>query len=124
MSTRIPAAERPMAGLLIAVLGSQLFLALSFLRAWGDANSMIFRTSLVIDATLNQPIWDTALAWHIAAFVGALLLVHFVLGAAIWGLAKLSRRAWPNSRNSPRVWSGFWLVLAAGWILVANATWF
>ncbi len=122
MTTR--AAERSTAGLLIAVLGSELFLALSFLRAWGDANSMIFRSSLVIDATLNEPIWDTALAWNLAAFVGALLLVHFVLGVAIWCLAKLSQRAWPNSGNSLRGWSGFWLVLAGGWILVANATWF
>jgi arylsulfatase A-like enzyme len=123
MTTRVPAAERPMAGLLIAVLGSELFLALSFLRLWGDANSLIFRSN-VIDATLSGPIWGTALAWHIAAFVAALLLVHFVLGVAIWCLAKLSRRAWPNSGNSQRVWSGFWLVLAAAWILAANATWF
>jgi arylsulfatase A-like enzyme len=123
MSTRLPAAERPTAGLLIAVFGSELFLALSFLRVWGDANSLIFRTS-IIDATLNEPIWDTALAWHIAAFVGALLLLHFVLGVAIWCLAKLSRRAWPNSGNSVRVWSGFWLVSATVWILLANATWF
>ncbi len=123
MTTPVPAAERPTAGLLIAVLGSELFLALTFLRAWGDANSMIFRTN-IIDATLNEPIWGTALAWHIAAFAGALLLVHFVLGVAIWCLAKLSRRAWPSSGNSLRVWTAFWLVLATGWILVANATWF
>jgi hypothetical protein len=123
MTTRASATERPTAGLLIAVLGSELFLALSFLRAWGDANSLVFRTS-VIDATLNQPVWGTALAWEIAKFVAALVFIHFILGVAVWSLAKLSQRAWPKSGNSLRVWSGFWLVLAGIWILTANATWF
>ena len=123
MMTRTPPAERATAGLLIAVLGSQLFLGFTFLRVWGDTTSILFRTN-ILDATLAQPIWGTALAWHIARFVGALLLVHFVLGLGVWGIAKLSRRAWPNSGNSLRVWSGFWLLLTMSWILIANATWF
>ncbi len=123
MTTRVQPAESASGGLMIAIFGSELFLALSFLRVWGDANSVIFRTS-VIDATLNQPIWGTTLAWRIAAFVGGLLLVHLLLGVAAWGLAKLSRRAWPQSGNSLRMWSGFWLVCLIVWILAANAAWF
>ena len=77
----------------------------------GRCDSAIFRTD-VIDAALDQPIWGTALAWNIAGFVAALLVTHLLLGVAAWCLAKLSRQAWPQSKNSLRVWTLFWLVLA------------
>jgi hypothetical protein len=115
--------ERATAGLLTAILGSELLLALSFIRLWGDANSAIFRTD-VIDAALDQPIWGTALAWNIAGFVTALLVTHLLLGIAAWCLAKLSRRAWPQSKNSLRVWSLFWLLWLSIWVFAANAAWF
>jgi hypothetical protein len=98
-------------------------LALSFIRLWGDANSASFRGE-VIDAALDQPIWGTALAWNIAGFVAALLVTHLLLGIAAWCLARLSRRTWPQSKNSSRVFSLFWLVLLSVWILAANAAWF
>jgi hypothetical protein len=98
-------------------------LALSFVRLWGDANSAIFRTD-VIDAALDQPIWGTALAWNIARFVTALLVIHLLLGVTAWCLAKLSRHAWPQSKNSLRVFSLFWLVWLTIWIFAANAAWF
>jgi hypothetical protein len=106
-----------------AIVCSELLLALSFVRLWGDANSAIFRTD-VIDAALDQPIWGTALAWNIARFVTALLLTHLLLGVAAWCLAKLSRRAWPQNENSLRVWSLFWLVWLSIWIFAANAAWY
>jgi hypothetical protein len=109
---------------LTAVLGSELLLVLSFARLWGDANSAIFTYLSVVDATLRQPIWGTALASRIGAFVGALLLVHLLLGVAAWCLGQLSRRAWPQSGNSTKVWSLFWLVCLALWVLAANAAWF
>jgi arylsulfatase A-like enzyme len=121
--TLIRPAERASSGLLLAILGSEVLLALSFVRLWGDANSAIFRTD-VIDAALDQPMWGTALAWNIAGFVTALLVTHLLLGVTAWCLAKLSRRAWPQSKNSLRVWSLFWLVWLTIWILAANATWF
>jgi hypothetical protein len=116
-------AERATSGLLLAILCSELLLTLSFVRLWGDANSAIFRTD-VIDAALDQPIWGTALAWSIAGFVVALLVTHLLLGIAAWCLAKLSRHAWPQSNNSLRVWSLFWLVWLTIWIFAANAAWF
>jgi hypothetical protein len=123
LTTLVRPPERATSGLLLAILCSELLLALSFVRLWGDANSAIFRTS-VIDAALDQPIWGTALAWNIAGFVAALLTAHLLLGIAAWCLAKLSRRAWPQSKNSLRVWSLFWLVWLTTWIFAANAAWF
>jgi arylsulfatase A-like enzyme len=123
LTTLVRPPERATSGLLLAILCSELLLALSFVRLWGDANSAIFRTS-VIDAALDQPIWGTALAWNIAGFVAALLLTHLLLGITAWCLAKLSRHAWPQSKNSLRVWSLFWLVFLTIWILAANAAWF
>jgi hypothetical protein len=123
LNTLTQPAERGTSGLLIAILGSELLLALSFVRLWGDAKSAIFRTD-VIGAALDQPILGTALAWNIAGFVAALLVTHLLLGVAAWCLAKLSRRTWPQSKNSLRAWSLFWLVWLAIWIFAANAAWF
>jgi hypothetical protein len=123
LTTLIRPGERATSGLLIAILGSELLLALSFVRLWGDANSAIFRTD-VVDAALDQPIWGTALAWNIAGFVTALLLTHLLFAVAAWCLAKLSRRAWPQNENSLRVWSLFWLVWLSIWIFAANAAWY
>jgi arylsulfatase A-like enzyme len=78
----------------------------------------------VIDAALSQPIWGTALARHIAGFVGALMLLHLLFGVGAWTLARLSRQAWPNSGNSQRVWTLFWLVTSTIWVFAANAAWF
>jgi hypothetical protein len=123
LSTLIRPTERATSGLLTAILCSEVLLALSFIRLWGDANSAIFRTD-VIDAALDQPIWGTALAWNIAGFVTALLVAHLLLGIGAWCLAKLSRRAWPQSNNSLRAWSLFWLLWLTIWIFAANAAWF
>jgi hypothetical protein len=123
LTTPIQPAERATAGLLLAIVGSELLLALSFIGVWGDANSAIFRTD-IIDAALGQPIWGTTLAWNIAWFVASLVVTHGLLGVTAWGLAKLSRRAWPQSKNSLRVFSVFWLVWLAVWIFAANAAWF
>jgi arylsulfatase A-like enzyme len=123
LTTLIAPPKRATSGLLIAIICSELLLALSFVRLWGDANSAIFRTD-VIDAALDQPIWGTALAWNIARFVAALLVVHLLLGVTAWCLAKLARHTWPQSKNSLRVWSLFWLAWLTIWILAANAAWF
>jgi hypothetical protein len=116
-------AERPTSGLWSAILGSELLLVLSFARLWGDANSAAFRTN-VLDATLDHPFWGTSLSRHVGVFVAALVLAHLALGVTAWTLAKLSPLAWPKSRNSPFVWTSFWLVVLVIWILAANAAWF
>ena len=123
MTTLTQRVERSSSGLLTSVLISELLLALSFVRLWGDANSAVFHTN-VIDATLSQPIWETALARHIAGFVGALMFLHLAFGVVAWGLARLTRQAWPNSGNSQRVWTIFWLVALTIWVFAANAAWF
>ena len=123
MTTFSRPAERSMYALLTVVLASELLLALSFVRLWGDANSAAFGNRIIL-ATLKQPIWGTALMWNIAGFVCALVLLHFLFGAGAWLLASSARRAWPNSGNSLRVWSLFWLVVLTLWVFAANAAWF
>ncbi len=71
--------ERRTAGLFLAIFSSELLLVLSFLRLLGDTNSAVFHT-IVMDSVLSQSIWGTALARNIAAFVGALLFIHLLLG--------------------------------------------
>ena len=123
MTTLAQLSERSITALLTAVFLSEVLLVLSFVRLWGDANSPLFHLN-VIDATLSQPIWGTALAWNIAGFVGSLILLHLSFAVGAWALAKLTRRAWPNTRNSLQVWTLFWLVVLTIWVFAANAAWF
>jgi len=110
-------------GLFILLLGSQAFLALSFVRVLGDAGSAAFRVG-VFDAVLNQPIWGTKLGAELAQFVVALVLLHAVLGVLCWALARLTRCAWPEARNSQRTLAIFWLICCFVWLMAANANWY
>src|SRR5690606_27252042 len=95
---------------------------LSFVRIFGDVGSAVFGGG-IIEATLHQPIWGTALALRIAEFVAALIFIHLLLGVAAWLIAIASRAAWPRSPVSQRKWALLWFVLLAAWILLANAAW-
>jgi hypothetical protein len=99
------------------------FLALSFVRIVGDANSAMFG-GRVLNATLEQPLWGTKLGLNLGFFAASLLLVHLAIGALAWALACLSPAAWPRSRNGVRAWTLLWSLLLILWILAANARWF
>lgn len=105
-----------------SILGVALLL-LSFIRIAGDAGSAAFGGK-IIEATLSQPVWGTALASHLSFFAFALVLVHLFFGIACFLLGQLSRAAWPSSQNSRRSWILAWFLLLSAWILVANASWF
>ncbi len=107
---------------LATALGVMLLL-LSYLRILGDSNSAAF-DGKIIRTVMSQPIWGTALAGNLASFVGALVLTYGSFGLLCLGLAHLSRRAWPDSKNSTRIWMILWFILATFWILVANASWY
>ena len=110
-------------GLFIVVLASQAFLALSFVRVIGNARSAVFSIG-VIDAALAQPIWGTKLGAELARFVVTLILLHAALGVFCWALARLTRLAWPESRNSQRMFALFWLICFIVWLMAANAAWY
>lgn len=109
---------------LASALGLLLLIG-CFIRVIGDAGSAAFGGK-IIEATLAQPIWGTALSFHLAAFVGALALVHLALGFGAWILGQLFWLAWPNERKpiSIRSWIVGSFALLAIWILLANAAWF
>jgi len=110
-------------GLLILLLASQAFMALSFARVIGDAGSAAFGTG-VVGAILSYPILGTKLGAELARFGATLVLLHAGLAVLAFGLAGLTRVAWPDGRNSQRVLAIFWLVLLVVWILAANAAWY
>lgn len=103
-------------------LGVSLLLV-SMLRIWGDSKSAAFGGK-IIETTMAQPIWGTALALHLFAFAATLLLVHSTFGLLCLLLARTARIAWPHNRNSLSTWTLLWFVMGVMWIMVANATWF
>lgn len=107
----------------LALVLSLVFLVGSFARVIGDAGSAAFGGK-IIDATLSQPLWGTALAGHLAYFAIALLLAHIALAIACYGLGRISFHAWPSLQASARPWILLWFLLLTTWILTANATWY
>ena len=107
----------------IAIAAGLLLLVGSFVGVFGDAGSAAFGGK-IIEATLSEPIWGTALGWRLAGFVGALVLVHSLLGALAWALAHLTKAASPASQHGLAGWTLVWFLALALWVLVANAAWF
>lgn len=106
----------------IAIAASLLLLAGSFTLILGDAGSAAFGDML--ETTLEQPLWGTALGWHVAAFIAALVLVHSLFGLLAWGLGQLSKAAWPASQNGLKGWTLLWFLVLTAWVFIANAAWF
>lgn len=109
--------------LAIAVSLGLLFLALSFVRIVGDAGSAAFGGS-VIDAAIAGGVWGTTLGHNLLLFGAAEIFIHIALALTCWGLAVLSRTAWPANPNSERTWLLLWFTLSAFWLLIANAALF
>lgn len=103
-------------------LGLALMLG-SFFRIWGDAGSAAFGGK-IIEATLSQPIWGTALFTHLATFVVALIAIHLVLGVVAWMLGLIFWYAWPSTQASVRLYVVGTFALLTILILLANAAWF
>jgi len=118
-----PHREKWTQGLILATAAGLVFMALSFLRTWGDLGSAIFG-GRVIESTLAQPLWGTRLGLRLLGFVSALVVVHLALGLAAWALGHASRRAFPDSPNKLNAWIGFWALALISWVFTANAAWF
>lgn len=123
MTDMRPVREKLSRGLLLAVVLSMAFMALSFVRTWGDLLSALFGGQ-IIETTLSEPIWGTTLGMRLMGFIFALVTVHLTLGIAGWLLGHASLRAFPGIRNGARAWTCFWVLALAGWVLVANAALF
>jgi len=111
---------------LVADLGWAMFLGLtllgiSYVRLWGDAGSAAFGGK-IIDATLSQPVFGTRLGNNIAMFALGQVTLHWLLAIVCLALAQLTRFAWRDQKNSRRVWTTLWFLVATAWLLLANAT--
>lgn len=115
--------EKRTSGLLLALGLSFVFMLLSFLRTWGDMGSAAFG-GRILNSTLQHPILGTRLGLRLMGFAAAVLFVHLMLGLAGWILAHTSRSLWPNIKNGLRAWSSLWVLILAGWVLLANAAMF
>lgn len=100
-----------------------LLLTLSYVRILGDARSAAFGGS-VIDAAIAGGIWGTTLGNNLLLFAATQILVHVIFAFVCWGLARISRIAWPTSSHSERTWLLLWFMLCALWLLIANAALF
>ncbi|MGH8198090.1 MAG: sulfatase-like hydrolase/transferase [Steroidobacteraceae bacterium] len=103
-------------------------LSLAFLGAclWWVAREVAFvlandriTASLSVEGNLGS-----VLTWQLAAFGGALLLVHLLLGFLAFALARLTEASFPGATVARREWliTG-WFALLAGLAMAANTTW-
>jgi arylsulfatase A-like enzyme len=104
---------------LALLLGAALLLA-SFARLAGDMNSAAFDMTIV-EAALNDSLWQTRLGLNLLLFALALLALHLGFGLVCWLLAWLTEKAFPRATVSRRQWLIVWYLAGAGWLLLANA---
>lgn len=119
-----PHRSRPWQGLL---LGQALALASVALCAWWMArqNSYLLANHRVTGSlNLHESFIGTTAFWQLAEFAGALVLVHALLGALAFALARLTEAAFPGREIARRRWLvGGWFALLAGLAMAANTTW-
>lgn len=107
-------------GLLLSQGLALLLLLLSQLRTLGDSQSMGFQEH-VLDSVMAGPIWGTVLAYNLVFFSLAMVAAHALYGAACWGLSRVSLRAWPSLKASPRQQLLLWFLIVTIGLLAHNA---
>ncbi len=79
-----------------------------------------------VAATLSLgQVLDSVLAWQLAGFAAALVLIHALLGLAAFALARLTEAAFPGRVIAARAWLvAGWFAALIGVVMATNATWF
>lgn len=121
--SQLPPPRRPWAGLALSLALALLFLAGCLWWGYNEIKFLIPNDRIAASLSIEQALGST-LIWQLAAFAGALLLCHLLLGLAAFGLARLTEAALPNTRIAHRNWLiAGWFTLLAGAVLAANSTW-
>jgi arylsulfatase A-like enzyme len=107
-------------GLLLAQGLALVLLLLSHARTVGDSQSMLFHDH-VLDSVFSGPIWGSKLGYNLVFFTLAMVFVHALFGVLCWGLARLSRYAWPSLQATPRQQLFLWFVILTIGLLAHNA---
>jgi hypothetical protein len=115
-----PSISRWYDGLLFSQGLALSLLLLSHSRTAGDSQSMLFHDH-VLDSVFAGPIWGSVLGYNLVFFVLAMVAVHVLYGAACWGLARLSMRAWPKLKATPNQHLLLWFVVLTIGLLAHNA---
>ncbi len=110
-------------GLLLAQIMGLVLLVVSYLRVVGDSQSMAFRNR-VLESLYAGPIWGTTLGNNLMWFAAAVLLLHVMYATACWVLGRLSARAWPSLKATPRQHVLLWFILVTAGVLANNAATF
>jgi hypothetical protein len=106
--------RRPWRGFLFGQL-----LALAFI-----ASCFFFTNHRILVSLSIQEQLGSMLGWQLLAFLGAAWLVHALLGAAAFALARLTEAALPARVSVGRAWLvAGWFAVLAGLALAANTTW-
>lgn len=110
----------PWRGVPLALGLGMALLLVSFARVIGNTQTAMFHDS-VLDSVFAGRLLGSALFWNVAAFAGALILLHGGYGLICLALAKLSARAWPAATVPlyQRILIAF--IALTVWILASNA---
>jgi arylsulfatase A-like enzyme len=111
---------KPPRGLVLAIGLSLGFMLVSYARLAGNSQSPIFDHA-AYKAVFDGPLLGTALAGHFIWFIVWLSLLHAMLGAFCWLLARATQRALPGKTLEIRQVTALWFIAAAGWLLAWNA---
>jgi arylsulfatase A-like enzyme len=107
------------------VLGQALalvFLAACLSWVWREIE-YILPANLVTGSFGFQDALHSRLGWQLGAFFAALLVCHSMLGLAAFGLARLTRAAWPAAGSESLLTAG-WFFALTGLVLAVNTTLF
>lgn len=107
------------------ILGQAL--ALAFLAAcaawvWREIKYVLPNYPVTASFSLEDAM-RSPLGLQLAAFLAALVICHALLGLASFGLARLTRAAFPKAAGESLLTAAWFLVLV-GLVLTANTTWF
>src|SRR5262245_7061076 len=102
-------------------------LALAFLGAclyfvWREIE-LVLPANLVTGSFGFQEALHSRLGWQLGGFFAALVICHSLLGLAAFGLARLTRAAFPRIESEVAL-TVAWFVVLAGLVLAANTTLF
>src|SRR5688572_12900143 len=112
------------AGLGLAVFLSFLLLA-GFVALVAREVGILLPGDRITASLRVSDIIGSRLGWQLAAFIGATVFCHVLVGLIAFALAWLTELSYPSRTIEHRRWLTFgWFVVLAGLAIAANTTWY
>jgi len=114
----------PWAGLGLAVFLSFLLMAV-FVTFVAHELEIVLPSNRVTASVNMSDIAGSVLGWRLAAFAGAVVLCHVLVGLISFALARLTEAALSGCAIARRRWLiAGWFIVVAGLMMAANTTWY